>query len=89
MTVGRYIALITALYVSAFCGAFAYLGEGPVFPLLPSIALVVGAAAVMAALGTFRAMQFRTYDAPRFLLPSVIHGTVIAVMVVCVLTVCI
>jgi hypothetical protein len=86
MTVARYIILVTALYLVAWAGVLGTLGPG-VMGFWETAAMVTAASAFIATVGTWEAMQRAPAGSPRFLLPSLMHGAVILVMLVCRLTV--
>lgn len=80
----RYIALVTAAYVAAF--AFVLMRAGhPAIPAFVAIGAVVLGSVAISVLGTLRALQLGEQTQspnPRFVLPSLIHGLVIAVIVI-------
>lgn len=82
MTLARYIVLVAACYVATFCLMFALLGR-PVVPVYEAVAGVIAGAGFISAVGTLRVMQIARADDPPYLMPTVLHTTAIAVIIIC------
>ena len=84
MALSRYVLTVSALYIIVLGATFIFVTE-PVTRPLETLAVTVGGSLTIAWVGTVKAMQILP-ESPRLLGPSILHGTVLLV-VLCALTV--
>ena len=86
-TVFRFIALVSVIYVLTFVSMFILGGEWPAYPPIAGAVLVVLASVLTAWGGTLRIMSLWPNAEKPFLAPGLVHGAVVAVMLITALTV--
>jgi len=74
-----YIGIVGSIYMAAFGTVLALAGPPATGPI-ETAAVVIGGSFAIAWFSTARAIQLSPAHAPRYLIPSIIHGAVLLFM---------